>query len=191
MANIQIRPYKLDDAPALYEAAKESILDVYQWLPWCHPDYKIKESKVWLAEQAQKRQERTEFAFAILDGAGAYLGGCGLNQIDQKQKVANLGYWVRSSAMGQGVAVKAVKLLSKWGFENTDLMRLEIKCAVENVRSQRVAEKAGATREGIIKSCMEIHGKKHDAVVFTVERNKSTELSHAPDADSAALHQHR
>lgn len=75
MANIKLRPYKLEDAPALYEAAKESGLDVYQWLPWCHPDYKIKESKVWLAEPDQKRQEGTEFAYAILDGAGAYLGG--------------------------------------------------------------------------------------------------------------------
>ena len=186
MANIQIRPYTLDDAPALYEAAKESILDVYQWLPWCHPDYKIKESIAWLAEQTQKRQEGAEFAFAILDGAGAYLGGCGFNQIDRKQKVANLGYWVRSSAMGQGVAVKAVKLLSKWGFENTDLMRFEIKCAVENVRSQRVAEKAGAIREGIRKSCLELHGKKHDAVVFTVERTRAPNKANSADAKSRA-----
>jgi len=190
MTKMHIRPYKLDDAAALYEAAKESILDVYQWLPWSHPDYKIEESKGWLAEQVEKRQEGTEFSFAILDGADAYLGGCGLNQVDRKQKVANLGYWVRSSAMGQGVAVKAVKLLSKWGFENTDLIRFEIKCALENVRSQRVAEKAGAVRGGIRNSCLEIHGKKHDAVVFAVERNKNTEQSHAPDADSAALHQH-
>ena len=173
MLNIQIRPYKPEDAPALYEAARESILDVYRWLPWCHPAYNINESKAWLAKQTQKRQEGTQFAFAILDGAGNYLGGCGLNQIDRKQKIANLGYWVRSSAMGQGVAVKAVKLLARWGFENTDLIRFEIKCAVENMRSQRVAEKAGAIREGIRKSCLEIHGKKHDAVVFMVEKNKS------------------
>lgn len=82
--------------------------------------------------------------------------------------------------------MKAVKLLSKWGFENTDLMRFEIKCAVENVRSQRVAEKTGAIREGIRKSCLEIHGKKHDAVVSTVERNKidftDTKLRNQPNS---------
>ncbi len=173
MANIQLRPYRLNDAPELYEAAKESILDVYQWLPWCHPDYKIEESKTWLDEQTQKQQEGTEYNFAILDDGGTYVGGCGLNQIDRKQKVANLGYWVRSSAMGQGVAVKAVKLLSSWGFKNTDLTRFEIKCAVNNVRSQRVAEKVGAIREGIIKSCLEIHGTKHDAIIFAIEKIKS------------------
>ena len=181
MGNIRIRPYKLNDAPALYEAAKESCPDVYQWLPWCHPEYKIEEAENWLAEQVQKRQEGTEFEFAILNGDGFYLGGCGLNWIDRKQKIADLGYWVRSSAMGQGVAVHAVKLLSKWGFDNTDLMRLEIKCAVEHVRSQRVAEKAGAVKEGIRKACLDIHGKKHDAFVFVIERNKKTEHFAAPD----------
>ena len=78
----------------------------------------------------------------------------------------------------QGLTVEDIQacfLFATKSLENTDFMRFEIKCAVENVRSQRVAEKAGAIREGIRQSCLEIHGKKHDAVVFTVERNQSTE----------------
>ena len=182
MDDIQIRPYELDDAPALYEAAKESCSDVYQWLPWCHPDYRIEESEEWLAGQVQKRREGTEFEFAILDTEGNYLGGCGLNDIDRRQRTANLGYWVRSSAMGRGIAVRAVGLLSCWGFENTDLVRLEIKCALENVRSQRVAEKAGATREEIRKACLEIHGRKHDAVVFSIQKGTVPNKINAADA---------
>lgn len=173
MNEIQIRFYKLDDVNTLYEAAKESVSDVYQWLPWCHPQYTIEESKEWIADQIQKQQNKLEFEFAILDNDGTYLGGCGLNQIDWDRKSANLGYWVRSSAMGKGVAVKAVQLLSKWGFENTDLTRLEIKCAIENVRSQRVAKKAGADREGIKASCLELHGKKHDAIIFSLKKEKT------------------
>ena len=176
MNDIQLRPYGLNDASVLYEAAKESISDVFQWLPWCHPEYKIEESEKWLADQVQKRHDKTEFDFAILDSDGTLLGGCGLNQIDRNQKTANLGYWVRSSAMGQGIAVKAVELLSNWGFENTDLIRFEIKCAVENVRSQRVAEKAGAVRDGIRKSCLELHGKKHDAVIFSINKEKTPNI---------------
>ena len=177
MNEIHIRSYELRDALSLFEAAKESSPEVYKWLPWCHPEYRLQESEDWIAQQVRNRQEGTDFEFAILDNEGAYLGGCGLNQIDWKHKTANLGYWVRSSAMGQGIAARAVKLLSKWGFENTDLTRLEIKCAVGNVRSQRVAEKAGAVREGIRQSCLETHGKKHNAVVFYIERDE------IPDSD--------
>jgi len=117
MIGIQIRLYKFDDASALYEAARESIPEVYPWLPWCHPEYTLEESEKWLADQVQKEQEEIEFEFAILDSDGFYLGGCGINGIDWKQKIANLGYWIGSSAMGQGIAVKAVELLSTWGFQ--------------------------------------------------------------------------
>lgn len=187
MNTIHIRPYKLDDAPALYEAAEESIHEVYQWLPWCHPGYKIEETKEWLAEQVQKRQAKIAFEFAILDGDGSYLGGCGINAIDWKQKKANLGYWIRTSVMGKGIAVQAVALLSKWGFENTDLMCLEIKCAVGNDRSQRVAEKAGAVREGIRKFCLDIHGKKQDAVVFVIKRSKKIEQDASAGVDKPCV----
>ncbi len=173
MGNIRLRPYTLDDAPSLYAAAKESWPDVYQWLPWCHPEYKLEEAENWLAEKIQKGQKGTEFEFAILDSDGSFLGGCGLNGIDWKNKIANLGYWIRLSAMGQGIAATAVALLAKWGFENTDLIHLEIKCAVGNIRSQRVAEKSGAKKEGIRESSLEIHGKMHDAVVFVIKRDNS------------------
>jgi len=56
--------------------------------------------------------------------------------------------------------------------QNTDLIRLEIKCAVDNIRSQRVAEKAGVAREGIRESCLELHGKKHDAEVFSLQKGR-------------------
>jgi len=170
MNDIKIRFYELDDVNALYEAARESILDVYQWLPWCHPEYKIEESEAWIADQIQKRQNKSEFEFVILDNNDTFLGGCGLNQINWDKKSANLGYWIRSSAMGKEIAVKAVKLLSKWGFENTDLARLEIKCAVENIRSQRVAEKTKASKVGIQSDCININGKKHDAIVYTIQK---------------------
>ncbi|PIE35100.1 hypothetical protein CSA56_05510 [candidate division KSB3 bacterium] len=181
MNDIQIRFYERDDAPALYEAAMESVSDVYQWLPWCHPEYNMTETEEWLADQVQKRQDGMEFQFLISDSRGTFLGGCGLNQIDWERKIANLGYWIRSSAMGQGIAVKAVELLSNWCFEHTDLITLEIKCAVGNVRSQRVAEKAAAVREGIRPSCLEIHGKKHDAVIFSIQKGKTPNKVNAAD----------
>ena len=101
-------------------------------MPWCHPDYSIDESRSWLAAQVQAFQQRTEFEFAITSDAGAYLGGCGLNRIDALNQRANLGYWVRSSATGQGVATAAVTLARDWGFAQTDLVRLEVLVAVGN-----------------------------------------------------------
>jgi len=168
---IEIRPYELHEAQALYDAVRESIADLSPWLPWCHKDYCLEESKEWISVQIQKWQEQEEFSFGIFDDCGRLLGGCGLNQIDWEKKSANLGYWVRSLAMGQGIALRAVKLLSAWSFKNTKLTTLEIKCALKNIRSQRVAQKLKALDIGIRQECIDMNGKKLDARVFVIEKN--------------------
>src|SRR5207247_8079258 len=118
------------------------------WMPWCHPDYSIEESRYWLEAQVPAFQQGTSFEFAVVSADGRYLGGCGLNQIDRANSRANLGYWVRSSATGRGVATAAVERVRKWGFDQTTLVRLEVVIAIGNIASHRVAEKAGALREG-------------------------------------------
>jgi RimJ/RimL family protein N-acetyltransferase len=139
-------------------------------MPWCHPGYSIDDSRSWLETQVAAFRQRATFEFAIESGHGAYLGGCGLNQIDRVNGRANLGYWVRSAASGHGVATAAVRLLQDWGFQNTDLARFEIVIAVGNVASHRVAEKSGATREGTLRSRLLLHGTHHDATMFSFIR---------------------
>jgi RimJ/RimL family protein N-acetyltransferase len=168
--NVSIRPYEDCDAPALYEAARESTADVFPWLPWCHPDYQIAEAREWIARQIENHQEGTEFHFAIISENSQLLGGCVLVQINAVHRFANLGYWVRTSASGCGVASAAVHELVQWAFSHTELERLEIVAATENLRSQRVAEKAGAHREGVVRSRLLLHGRFHDSVLYSIIR---------------------
>jgi len=168
--DVLIRPYRLDDASAVFEAARESIAELGPWMPWCHPEYSIDESRSWLEAQVPAYQQGRAFEFAIVSSDGRYLGGCGINRIDKEHRRANLGYWVRSTATGRGVATAAVQLLRNWGFQNTDLLRLEIVIAVGNVASHRVAEKAGAMREGTLRSRLLLRGTPHDATIFSFIR---------------------
>lgn len=170
MSGIRIRPYRLDDAQAIWEAVRESMRELQPWMPWCHPGYSIDESRSWLAVQVPAFQQRTTFEFAITTEDGRYLGGCGLNQIDALNQRANLGYWVRSSATGAGVATTAAKLTRDWGFANTDLVRIEILMAVNNAASRRVAEKAGALYEGTLRTRLTVHGTRHDAAMYAFIR---------------------
>jgi ribosomal-protein-serine acetyltransferase len=141
---LRIRPYALDDASAICEAARESLSELEPWMPWCHQGYSIEDSRSWLAIKVPAFHQGTAFEFAIVSADGRYLGGCGLNRLDKANKRANLGYWVRSSARGRGVATAAVHLIREWGFRNTDLICLELVVPIGNVASLRVAEKSGA-----------------------------------------------
>ena len=170
MSGIRIRPYRLDDAQKIWQAVRESLTELEPWMPWAHPAYSIDESRSWLATQVPAFQQRTTFEFAITTDEGAYLGGCGLNQIDALNRRANLGYWVRSSAARKGVATEATRLTRDWGFAHTDLERLEVLVAVGNIASRRVAEKSGAVYEGTLRSRLVVHGVRHDAAMYAFIR---------------------
>ncbi len=170
MAVCQIRIYEPDDARALWEAARESVAEVHPWLPWCHAGYSMGEAVEWASTRARLAAEGVEYDFAIVGEDGRFLGACGLNQINRLHRFCNLGYWVRSSATGRGVATDAVRPAAAFAFSETDLVRLEIVCAVGNRRSQRVAERAGAVREGVLRSRLVVHGCSVDAVMFSLVR---------------------
>jgi ribosomal-protein-serine acetyltransferase len=167
---IYIRPYEVEDIPALFEAARESASESFtRWMPWCHADYTLEESSQFVHSRDEARCNEEEFDFAIFDvEAGAFLGGVGLNQFNRQHGFANLGYWVRASRMGEGVAPAAALLCARFAFQELGLNRIEIIIATENIRSRRVAEKAGAKREGVLRRRLIIGDRTHDAVMYSI-----------------------
>ena len=85
--------------------------------------------------------------------------------------VANLGYWIRTSRAGAGITPRAVRLLLDWAFRNTSLNRIEILAAVDNVRSQRVAEKVGAHREAVLAERTVVRCEPVDAIMYRILRS--------------------
>src|SRR5262245_15821666 len=165
---VLLRPYQPDDIDPLFAAATESFESIYPWLPWCHPNYSIADSEAWVKSRPTEWAAGNDFSFVMIEPkSSAFVGACGLNQFRLENDIANLGYWVRRAAMGQGYAPAATRLLARFGFEKLGLHRIEIIAAAGNVPSQRAAEKAGAYREGVLRSRLTIHGKVHDAVIYS------------------------
>ena len=162
-----LRTYASDDASAFHAAAVESKRELIPWMPWCHDDFSLAEAEAWVARQSSPGP-KTEHEFLIVDNDGRFLGACGINQFDRLNCRANIGYWVRSSATGRGVATDAVRQMIEWARDNTDFRRLEILVATGNAASIRVAEKVGGVREGILRSRLFLQGRFHDAVLFAV-----------------------
>jgi len=154
----------------LWEAARESVGEVFQWLSWCHAQYSMAEAVEWIRSRAPLAAEGREYTFAIVGTDGRFLGACGLTQINRIHRFGNLGYWVRTSATRHGVATEAVRQVAEFAFGNTDLVRLEIVCAVRNDPSQRVAERAGAVREGVLRQRILLHGQPVDGVMYSLVR---------------------
>ena len=166
---IGIRPFREGDVPLLFEAVRESVHELSVWMSWCTPDYSIKESTEFIQGAPEAWAKGEHYSFVVFEtSTGRFLGGTGLNFINRLHNFANLGYWVRTSATRRGVASRAAKLAARFGIEDLKFSRLEIIAAVGNVASQRVAEKAGAQREGVLRKRLQLHGQSEDAVIYSL-----------------------
>ena len=166
---ISIRRYRVTDVTLVYEGVRESISEISPWLPWCHPDYSMEDSAAWVLSRDEAWANEVECSFVITDAdTGAFLGAVGLNQFNRDHQFANLGYWVRSSRARRGAATTATLLLARFGLRTMALQRIEILAAVGNRASQRVAEKAGAKKEGVLRNRLSLHGLPHDAVMYSL-----------------------
>lgn len=159
-----------EDAERLFAAVRESIAELHPWAPWCPLTYSLADAADWLAQQPAAREAGTAFEFVVVGCDGRLLGCCGVNQINKGFRLANLGYWIRTSATGRGYASEAARQVAAWAFHNTDLQRLELLVAVGNAPSQAVAVKAGATLEGRLRSRFLVHGQFQDAFVYSLIR---------------------
>lgn len=166
---ILIRPFREDDIDVVFEAVRESITEVSPWLPWCHANYKRDETAAFILSRAEAWNAGQDYGFAVVDAStNVFLGGVGLSQINRVHQMGNLGYWVRTSCVKHDTASAAARLGARFGLYQLGLHRIEILAAVGNHASQRVAEKAGATREGVLRKRLLINGQPQDAVLYSL-----------------------
>jgi len=165
---ITIRPYQEDDADDMFDAVEESSEHSYEFLPWCHPDYSREDAQAFVMSRQQAWDEQTDISFAIIDEASLlYLGGTSVNHINWSHRFANIGYWVRKTALGRGIGAAALHLTAEYMFERTDLIRLEVVVSTDNEQGLAVAQEAGALDEGVLHDRIYLHGEEHDAHMFT------------------------
>jgi len=91
-----------------------------------------------------------------------------LSSIHPIYRFCNLGYWVRNSCRGQGIAGRGALLTARFAFETLGLIRVEIVIAVGNHASLRVAEKIGAHDEGILLNRMVVGKSIYDAHMYSL-----------------------
>ena len=79
-----------------------------------------------------------------------------------------MGYWVRSTHAGRGIATTAARLASGYAFANLGLARIEIVALPDNVASRRVAEKLGARFECIARNRLQFGDETRDAAMYSL-----------------------
>ncbi|HQX42799.1 MAG TPA: GNAT family protein, partial [Niabella sp.] len=95
------------------------------------------------------------------------IGRVGLHYIQKPNQTANIGYWLVANQQGKGIVTKAVKRVMKIGFEDLSLNRLEIKAAVQNIRSRAIPERLGFRLEGILRQAEVVQDAFYDQALYS------------------------
>jgi len=123
----------------------------------------------WLAFARSARPE-TNFAVTM---EGKAVGGIGFAlQEDVNRVSAEIGYWLGEEFWGKGITTAALRAVTRYAFENFDLCRLYASVFEWNRASCRVLEKAGYSREGILKRSAIKDGRTIDQFLYAIIRGE-------------------
>jgi RimJ/RimL family protein N-acetyltransferase len=169
----KLRPPMPSDSRALVEMARESVETTYPFQAWCHQDFSLQDAKDWVNLSIETQELKTAYHFVIeTSDEIRLLGTLSLHSINEANAVGQLGYFVRESERGQGIAVEAAKRLIDFAFKDLKLHRLEILIATHNHNSERVAKKLGAEKEAVLKERLKWNDQFFDAALYVLFGNK-------------------
>lgn len=165
---IRRRPARPQDASILKRWRSETSVRLYQPLS----DLSISQIRSDVANQRMAdlyRSRGEKFQWIVLvDGVAA--GWITLLVSNWEHGLAEVGYALASDFQRRGVMAEALADLLAEIFDNTTLERIEARCAVGNVASQKVLERIGFHREGRLRGYFKLRGERVDNYLFAVLR---------------------
>ena len=167
---IVVRPYRREDAVALWDAVQESREHLAPWLPWVQGYRSLDDARAYVARAHARWELREDMAYGIFAREdGRLLGGTGLHDIDWSLRTFEIGYWIRRTAVGRGYVSEAVQALTRLAFEQLGANRVQIRIQPRNERSRCVAEGLGFLLEGTLRrSAPGVDGTARDMHVYAL-----------------------
>jgi ribosomal-protein-serine acetyltransferase len=163
-----LRPFKRRDADEMTEAVQASQMELNQWLPWAHLGYSKGDATNFIRDSLKSWREERAYDLAIrrTDDPDRHLGNISVWFVSRSFKTGEIGYWVRTDETAHGVATEVAARVLQIAFEELKMHRVILRIAVGNRASERVAEKLGFFREGILREEIKVRGEWLDHSVW-------------------------
>ncbi|MBI5156739.1 MAG: GNAT family N-acetyltransferase [Acidimicrobiia bacterium] len=161
-----LRPYRLEDAPALFAAVDTDRERLLRWMPWVPHSTTVETFVEFITAARRQEDDGVAFHRGLFDGT-TVAGSCGAT-VDLVNRAAEIGYWLGGAYEGRGVITEAVGLMLGFLFDDYAVHRVVIRAAVENVRSRAVAQRYRFTEEGILREALILDEVPTDAVISSL-----------------------
>jgi RimJ/RimL family protein N-acetyltransferase len=182
-----LRAPRPEDAGAVFEAVRESFVELNRWMPWAASTPTPDDARDFCARSAVQRQEETACNLLMIDQAtGVLVGATGYPRLDWNVPSFEIGYWCRASQVGRGYVSESTSALADHAFRALGAHRVELRMDDRNERSFAVAERLGFALEGVLRNHVrDHHGALRDTRVYALVSGAGSRGSSASPADQA------
>jgi RimJ/RimL family protein N-acetyltransferase len=171
---VALRPWAEDDAEAIV-AICDGDPELARWIDRMPQPYTREDALEYVRSAARGwAGEESETPLAVVDArTGEVVGSVGLTW-RPAEGAAEVGYWTARPARDRGIATRATRLVAGWALTSLGYARAELRADPRNAASLRVAEKAGFTFEGVLRSAHvdARDGRRVDHAVYSLLRDE-------------------
>ena len=159
---VRLRPWTLADVPDVTRICQDPEIPRWTLVP---SPYTEADARGWIETHGSSWTDHAAFAIVAADD-GRLIGSSSAWLV--RPRVLELGYWCAAEERGRGFVPRAVALLSAWAFDELDAARVQLGTLPGNTASERVAEKVGFRREGVLRDYLEQEGEPTDMLMWSL-----------------------
>ncbi len=164
--NVNLRKVTKSDAQSIYEYARDKEISRYTFIP--HP-YKLRDALRFIRLTHQQIRKGREYHLGIeLKDTDQIVGMVGLAGVNQRDRNAEVGYWLARKYWGRGYATEALRLMLWYGFSELKLIRIWARVMHPNLASARLLENVGFTFEGRLRKSINQNGRWLDELRYAI-----------------------
>jgi ribosomal-protein-serine acetyltransferase len=138
-----------------------------QWLPWVDTNVTVGDTRNFI-KNALDHFANDAGLVAGIWYQNRIIGVIGFNSIDWQNRIAHIGYWLDAAHQGNGFVTRACRALIDYAFDELELNRIEIHCAVGNSKSRAVPERLGFSQEGLVRHAEWLYDRFVDHAIYGI-----------------------
>jgi ribosomal-protein-serine acetyltransferase len=154
-----------EDSEELFTLTNSCRKYLRKWLPWVDFTTSVEDSNSFIQLAMSKSSTNNGFETGIWYKE-KFAGVIGFHSVDWSNKKTTIGYWLGEPFQGNGIMTKACAAYVNYAFNELNLNRVEIRCAVENSKSRAIPERLGFTNEGTAREAEWLSDHFVDHIVY-------------------------
>jgi len=176
---VRLEPLRREHQQLFWDAAKDSLEEIFRWIPYA---MKTPEDFLRLVDKAFQEQERGEsVVFATVErSSGRVIGSTRFMNIDRANRRVEIGStWIAPAWQRTAINTEAKYLMLRHAFETWGCFRVELKTDALNDKSRNAILRIGAREEGTLRRhVVTWNGRVRDSVYFSILDNEWPEVKH-------------